>query len=222
MREKELRLALVCFGGVSLAVYMHGISKEILKLVRASRTLHRIADRSRRATARFEDSVPAGRSRVRHRDGLLRSAACHRPARRAARDRRRDRRRLRRRHQRRHAGARAGARSAGRAPARHVAGSRRRRRAARAVRPGARRWSKPFMSPLVWALGWSGLFAHGAQPGSAPEAVAVRALALVQAAVRRPEDDRADVRRRRPHGRARRPGRARCCRPGCSSSCSSR
>ena len=60
MREKELRLALVCFGGISLAVYMHGISKEILKLVRASRTLHRVADRSRRTTARFDDSVPAG------------------------------------------------------------------------------------------------------------------------------------------------------------------
>ena len=43
VREKELRLALVCFGGISLAVYMHGISKEILKLVRASRTLHRVA-----------------------------------------------------------------------------------------------------------------------------------------------------------------------------------
>ena len=37
MKEKELRLALVCYGGVSLAVYMHGVSKEILKLVRASR-----------------------------------------------------------------------------------------------------------------------------------------------------------------------------------------
>ena len=36
MREKELRLALVCYGGVSLAVYMHGVSKEILKLTRAS------------------------------------------------------------------------------------------------------------------------------------------------------------------------------------------
>ncbi|NQV58637.1 MAG: patatin-like phospholipase family protein, partial [Alphaproteobacteria bacterium] len=36
MRKKELRLALVCYGGVSLAVYMHGISKEILKLARAS------------------------------------------------------------------------------------------------------------------------------------------------------------------------------------------
>ena len=49
MREKELRIALVCFGGVSLAVYMHGITKEILKLVRASSALHRIADRSARA-----------------------------------------------------------------------------------------------------------------------------------------------------------------------------
>lgn len=57
MREKELRIALVCFGGISLAVYMHGISKEILKLVRASRALHAIADRSRRASASFFDDV---------------------------------------------------------------------------------------------------------------------------------------------------------------------
>ena len=58
MREKELRIALVCFGGVSLAVYMHGISKEVLKLVRASSALHGIADRSRRARARsFFDHV---------------------------------------------------------------------------------------------------------------------------------------------------------------------
>lgn len=40
MKEKELRFALVCYGGVSLAVYMHGITKEILKLVRASRDFH--------------------------------------------------------------------------------------------------------------------------------------------------------------------------------------
>jgi patatin-related protein len=53
MQEKELRIALVCFGGVSLAVYMHGISKEILKLVRASAALHAIADRSLRAQASF-------------------------------------------------------------------------------------------------------------------------------------------------------------------------
>ncbi|MBL4895011.1 MAG: patatin-like protein, partial [Emcibacter sp.] len=40
MQEKELRLALVCFGGVSLAIYIHGSSKEILKLVRASKAFH--------------------------------------------------------------------------------------------------------------------------------------------------------------------------------------
>ena len=60
MREKELRLALVCFGGLSLAVYMHGASKEILKLVRASRALHGITDRARRANARPEDFIPSG------------------------------------------------------------------------------------------------------------------------------------------------------------------
>ena len=57
MREKELRIALVCFGGVSLAIYMHGISKEILKLLRASSSLHRIADRSLRAKASFFDQT---------------------------------------------------------------------------------------------------------------------------------------------------------------------
>jgi patatin-related protein len=40
MREKELRLALVCYGGISLAVYMHGITKEIWRLVCASRAFH--------------------------------------------------------------------------------------------------------------------------------------------------------------------------------------
>jgi patatin-related protein len=57
LREKELRIALVCFGGVSLAVYMHGICKEILKLVRASSALHRITDRSCRAKAAFLDQA---------------------------------------------------------------------------------------------------------------------------------------------------------------------
>jgi patatin-related protein len=51
MTEKELRIALVCFGGVSLAVYEHGVSKEFLKLVRASRALHAGA---RGAAARAE------------------------------------------------------------------------------------------------------------------------------------------------------------------------
>jgi len=57
LREKELRIALVCFGGVSLAVYMHGIGYEILKLVRASSALHRISDRARRAQASFFDNA---------------------------------------------------------------------------------------------------------------------------------------------------------------------
>lgn len=40
MREKEIRLALVCYGGISLAVYMHGITKEIWRFARASRAFH--------------------------------------------------------------------------------------------------------------------------------------------------------------------------------------
>lgn len=45
IRDKELRLALVCYGGISLAVYMHGITKEIWRLARASQA--------------FRDHVPA-------------------------------------------------------------------------------------------------------------------------------------------------------------------
>jgi len=41
MRQKELRLALVCYGGISLAVYMHGVTKEIWYATRASRAFHR-------------------------------------------------------------------------------------------------------------------------------------------------------------------------------------
>ena len=41
MREKEIRLALVCYGGISLAVYMHGITKEIWRLARASQAFHK-------------------------------------------------------------------------------------------------------------------------------------------------------------------------------------
>ena len=40
MRQKELRIALVCYGGVSLAVYMHGVTKEVWKLARASAAMH--------------------------------------------------------------------------------------------------------------------------------------------------------------------------------------
>ncbi len=34
--SRELRLALVCYGGVSLAIYMHGVTKELERLVAAS------------------------------------------------------------------------------------------------------------------------------------------------------------------------------------------
>jgi patatin-related protein len=40
VREKEIRLALICYGGISLAVYMHGITKEVWHLARASRAFH--------------------------------------------------------------------------------------------------------------------------------------------------------------------------------------
>ncbi|WP_226700832.1 patatin-like protein [Qipengyuania gaetbuli] len=40
MRQKELRIALVCYGGVSLAVYMHGVTRELWHLARASRDYH--------------------------------------------------------------------------------------------------------------------------------------------------------------------------------------
>ena len=38
-RTSELRLGLVLYGGVSLAIYMHGVTKELLRLVVASRAL---------------------------------------------------------------------------------------------------------------------------------------------------------------------------------------
>ncbi len=42
MAKKELRLAVVIYGGASLAVYMHGVTKELIKLVRASKVLHEV------------------------------------------------------------------------------------------------------------------------------------------------------------------------------------
>lgn len=43
MRHKELRIALVCYGGISLAVYMHGVTRELWQLARASRNFHKAA-----------------------------------------------------------------------------------------------------------------------------------------------------------------------------------
>jgi len=59
MKEKELRLALVCYGGVSLAVYMHGVTKEIHKLVRASRAYHAGGSREKRQNATYQELVDA-------------------------------------------------------------------------------------------------------------------------------------------------------------------
>ena len=155
MREKELRLALVCFGGVSLAVYMHGISKEILKLVRASRTLHGITDPARRVEARFEDFVPRDDPEYDTESvyfDLLRTIGRH-TALRVIVDV--------------IAGASAGGINGvmlARALAHDLPVSHLRDMWLQSGDVGellaqsrrARTWSKPFMSPFVWALGWAG------------------------------------------------------------------
>jgi patatin-related protein len=56
MKGKELRLALVCYGGISLAIYMHGVTKEILKLARASRAFHAIPEPADRRNADYRDT----------------------------------------------------------------------------------------------------------------------------------------------------------------------
>lgn len=55
MHEKELRLALVCYGGVSLAIYMSGVTKEVLKVVRASRSYHSVIDPEARQEITYDD-----------------------------------------------------------------------------------------------------------------------------------------------------------------------
>lgn len=56
MKKRELRLALVIYGGASLAVYMHGITKEIQKLVRASKVLHSLEPK-KRATMTYDEAI---------------------------------------------------------------------------------------------------------------------------------------------------------------------
>ncbi len=55
MREQELRLAIVMTGGVSLAVYMFGVARELQKLARASRIYHGLPARGR-AKRSYRDS----------------------------------------------------------------------------------------------------------------------------------------------------------------------
>ncbi|GAA4643799.1 hypothetical protein GCM10023115_17590 [Pontixanthobacter gangjinensis] len=57
MRQKELRLALICYGGVSLAVYMHGVTKEVWKLAKASRAFHADEARSEGVQGVYRDML---------------------------------------------------------------------------------------------------------------------------------------------------------------------
>lgn len=63
MKEKELRLALVYYGGVSLAVYQHGVNVEILNLIRASKDYHspRIHGRKQAEDHRYSSATDEGR-----------------------------------------------------------------------------------------------------------------------------------------------------------------
>lgn len=58
MKEKELRLAIVFFGGVSLAIYQHGINQEILNLIRASKLYHRNRPGADSAAPSFASRYP--------------------------------------------------------------------------------------------------------------------------------------------------------------------
>lgn len=59
MRELEVRLALVCFGGSSLAVYMNGVSHEVLKLVRASKVYHSLSSEEKAdPSIQYSDRAP--------------------------------------------------------------------------------------------------------------------------------------------------------------------
>lgn len=58
MKEKELRLAIVFFGGVSLAIYQHGINREILNLIRASKLYHRNRQDEGSAVPSFHSRYP--------------------------------------------------------------------------------------------------------------------------------------------------------------------
>ena len=64
MKKKELRLALVCCGGLSLVLYMQGVIKEFLKLTRASKAYHSINDPERQQIETFATTAGSdGRER---------------------------------------------------------------------------------------------------------------------------------------------------------------
>ncbi len=201
MREKELRIALVCFGGVSLAIYMHGISKEILKLVRASEraACDRRSLRARRSASffdRFDRADPEYDTEEVYFD-LLREIGRSVELRVVVDI---------------IAGASAGGIN-GTMLARALSHDLPDGQAARAcgsrmptstvlLAPDARAgtWSKWFLKPLIWLAARTKSFCAISDLEVRAEAVAVRALALVQAAARWPDHGRVDVRCGHLHG----------------------
>jgi patatin-related protein len=62
MKQIEVRLAVVLYGGVSLAVYIHGVTREILNLVRASKQFRAAKSREEGGGPCLEDQKPRGDS----------------------------------------------------------------------------------------------------------------------------------------------------------------
>lgn len=56
MRKEELRLAVVIYGGASLAVYMHGVTKELFKLVQASKRVRDTLEEGTPSTTAVTDT----------------------------------------------------------------------------------------------------------------------------------------------------------------------
>jgi len=66
---RELRLGLVCYGGVSLAIYMHGITSELYNLVVASRALEEDPDTNPFPETSTEHHYWAALAQARNEDG---------------------------------------------------------------------------------------------------------------------------------------------------------
>lgn len=62
MKQIEVRLAVVLYGGVSLAVYIHGVTREILNLVRASKLFRAAKSREEAGGGCVADQKPRGDS----------------------------------------------------------------------------------------------------------------------------------------------------------------
>ena len=65
---REMRLAVVCYGGVSLAIYMHGITRELHSLVRASVAYEQDSSRNPFPPARIESVYWDALERLHDRD----------------------------------------------------------------------------------------------------------------------------------------------------------